>query len=112
MAINNKLARQQQNMRNLGRTVREEAVTVDQQLARLEEDMRKLKIDFGIFFNGGLKRAPHEARGRVEAQFKRLSDDRSITFAQRYILNNLVARYTSLRELWRRTFKQRGEGSF
>jgi hypothetical protein len=112
MAIQNKLARQQQNMRNLGKHVLEDVVTVDQHLARLEDDIRKLKIDFGIFFNGGLKRAPHEARGRVEAHIKRLSDDRSLTYAQRYVLNNLVSRFTSYRELWRRTFKQRGEGNF
>lgn len=112
MAIQNKLARQQQNMRNLGKTVLEDVVSVDQHLGRLEEDIRKLKIDFGIYFNGGLKRAPHEARGRVEAHIKRLSDDRSLTYAQRYVLNNLVSRYTSYRELWRRTFKQRGEGGF
>ena len=99
-------------MRNLGKNVLENVVTVDQQLARLDEDMRKLKIDFGIYFNGGLKRAPHEARGRVEAHIKRLSDDRSLTYAQRYILNNLVSRYTSYRELWRRTFKQRGDTNF
>src|ERR1044072_8080898 len=112
MAIQNKLARQQQNMRNLGKNVLEDAVTVDQQLARLEEDMRKLKIDFGIYFNGGLKRAAPEAPGRGEAHIKRLSDDRSLTYAQRYVLNNLVSRFTSYRELWRRTFKQRGETNF
>jgi hypothetical protein len=90
----------------------EDQANVDQQLVRLEEDMRRLKIDFGIYFNGGLKRAPHEARGRVEALIKRIADDRSLTYAQRYSLNNLTARYTSFRELWRRTFKSRGESSF
>lgn len=105
MAIaNNKI-----QSKNLGR---EEAVTVEQQLARLEEDIRKLKIDFGIFFNGGLKRAPHEARGRVEAQIKRLADDRNLTYIQRYQFNGLVSRYTSFRELWRRNLKARGEVSF
>jgi hypothetical protein len=112
MAVQNKLARQQQNMRNLGKTILEDVVSVDQHLSRLEEDIRKLKIDFGIYFNGGLKRAPHEARGRVEAHIKRLADDRSLTYAQRYVLNSLVARYTSYRELWRRTFKQRGDTTF
>ena len=28
---------------------REEIVTIEQQLARLEDDIRKLKIDFGLF---------------------------------------------------------------
>lgn len=95
--------------KNLGR---EESVTIDQQLARLEEDIRKLKIEFGIFFSGGLKRAPHEARGRVEAAVKRIADDRNLTYVQRYQFNGLVARYTSLRELWRRNLKTRGEISF
>lgn len=95
--------------RNLGR---EELITIDQQLVRLEEDIRKLKIDFGIFFSGGSKRPPHEARGRVEALIKRIADDRNLTYVQRYHFNSLVARFTSYRELWRRMFKQRGDISF
>lgn len=95
--------------KNLGR---EETVTIEQQLARLEEDIRKLKIDYGIFFNGGLKRAPHEARGRVEAAVKRIADNRNLIYVERYQFNSLVARYTALRELWRRNLKARGEISF
>jgi hypothetical protein len=95
--------------KNMGR---EETITVEQQLTRLEEDIRKLKIDFGMFFNGGLKRAPHEARGRVESLIKRIADDRNLTYVQRYQFNSLVARYTAFRELWRRNLKARGEVSF
>jgi hypothetical protein len=91
---------------NLGR---EDTVSIEQQLNKMEEDIRKLKIDFGIYFLGNMKRPPHEARGRVEASFKRLMDDRSLKFAERFRLNGIISRYTSMRELWRRTFKQRGE---
>lgn len=91
---------------NLGR---EDNMTIEYQLTKIDDDIRKLKIDFGIYFLGNLKRPPHEARSRVEASFKRLMDDRSLNFAQRFKLNGIIARYTSLRELWRRTFKQRGE---
>ena len=82
---------------------------IEQRLVRLEEDIRRLKIDFGLYFNGGLKRAPHEARGRVESQIKRIADDRNLTYAQRYHYNTIVNRFTSYRELWRRLLKKKGE---
>lgn len=84
--------------------------TVDDQLKRLEEDIRRLKIEFDIYFNGASKRPPYDTKGRVETMLKRLGDDRSLSFAQRYLLNSLGARYTSFRELWRRTMQGREEG--
>ena len=87
----------------------EESASLDQQIARLEDDIRKLKIDFDIYFNGGAKRPPLEARARLDANLKRLADDRNLTFAQRYQFNMVVSRFTSYRELWRRMLKKRGE---
>ncbi len=93
--------------KNLGH---DEQLSLDQQLVRLEDEIRKLKIEFDIFFNGGMKRAPYEAKNRVETIIKRIADDRSLTYAQRYQYNSLVARFTSFRELWRRTMQGREEG--
>ncbi|MBP6002635.1 MAG: hypothetical protein KA746_04275 [Pyrinomonadaceae bacterium] len=87
----------------------EDSVEVDQQLSRLEDDIRKLKIDFDIYFNGATKRPPLEARARMESYIKRIADNRNLTFAQRYYFNTLVARFTSYRELWRRGLKAKGE---
>jgi len=94
--------------RNL-QTKQEETAEVDQQLGRLEEDIRKLKIEFDIYFNGGTKRPPLESRARLDAYVKRLADNRNLSYAQRYHFNSLVSRFTSYRELWRRTLKTRGE---
>lgn len=87
----------------------EEAATFEKQLGKLEDDIRKLKIDFDIYFNGSTKRPPLEARARLESQIKRLSDQRSMSYSQRYHLNSLISRFTSYRELWRRALKARGE---
>ena len=94
--------------RNL-QSKQDEAADIDQQLGRLEEDIRKLKIEFDIYFNGGTKRPPLESRARLDAYVKRIADNRNLTYAQRYNFNSLVARFTSYRELWRRTLKARGE---
>lgn len=102
MALNNNLYRQTSSRL-------EQTVAVDQQLSKLEDDIRKLKIDFDIYFDGSAKRPPLEARARLESQIKRMSDNRNLSFAQRYQLNTLISRFTSYRELWRRSLKAKGE---
>lgn len=111
MAIrnDNKYARQAKE-REKRQPGRESEFTVDEQLARLEDDVRRLKIEFDVFFNGGSKRPPYDTKSRVETVIKRLGDERTLTFAQRYLYNTLVARYTAFRELWRRLMQGREEG--
>ena len=89
---------------------RDEQPTADEQLTRLEDDIRRLKVEFDIFFSGGSKRPPYDTKGRVETLLKRLADDRALTFAQRYRYNSLAARYNAFRDLWRRTMQGREEG--
>lgn len=90
--------------------VGEHLPTVDEQLTRLEEDIRRLKIEFDVYFNGAAKRPPYDTKGRVETHMKRLGDDRTLSFAQRYRFNSLTSRYTAFRDLWRRTMQGREEG--
>jgi hypothetical protein len=87
----------------------DKVLEVEEQIERLEDDIRKLKIEFDIFFNGGTKKPPHQARASLEARQNKLNGNRDLSFAQRYKLNNLISRYTSYRELWRRRLKAKGE---
>lgn len=102
--------RQEQSKGKRGNSISDSEPTVDEKLKRLEDDIRRLKIEFDIYFNGAAKRPPYDTKGRVETMLKRLSDDRTLSFAQRYLLNSLGARYTAFRELWRRTMQGREEG--
>ena len=112
MAIrDNKLARAQSQARAKNRyAVGENQPTVEEQLSRLEEDIRRLKIEFDIYFNGASKRPPYDTKGRVDTLIKRVADDRTLTFAQRYRYNSLAARYSAFRDMWRRTMQGREEG--
>ena len=107
----NKLARLARERREKSRlNLSDEEPTVEDRLARIEEDIRKLKVEFDVFFNGGSKRAPYDTKLRVESHLKRMGDDRTLTFAQRYHYNSLATRYASFREMWRRTMQGREEG--
>lgn len=112
MAFNdNKLARLAQERRDRSKLANpDNEPTVEDRLARLEEDIRRLKIEYDIYFNGGSKRPPYDTKMRLESHLKRLGDDRTLNFAQRYHYNSLATRYASFRELWRRTLQGREEG--
>ena len=104
--LRSKLQAQSKNKFAVG----ENQPTPDEQLTRLEEDIRRLRIEFDIFFNGAAKRPPYDTKGRVETLLKRLGDDRTLTYAQRFRYNSLCARYNAFRDLWRRTMQGREEG--
>ncbi len=97
------------NMYKQGVSRIEAAASLDREIAKLDDDIRKLKIEFDIYFNGAAKRPPLEARARLDSLIRRVSDNRNLSYAQRYQLNSIVAKYTSYRELWRRNMRARGE---
>lgn len=107
---NNKLARLEAERRGRTKNSAIEHISIEDRLSRLEEEIRRLKVEYDIYFSGGSKRPPYDTKLRVESQLKRLGDDRSLNFAQRFHYNALATRYNSFREVWRRTLKSREEG--
>jgi hypothetical protein len=82
---------------------------IDEDLDRLEYEIRRLKVEHDIYFNGGTLRPPIDTKGRVETSIKRIYDSRGMSFGQRFRYNSLVARYNVMRELWRRQAQGREE---
>jgi hypothetical protein len=82
---------------------------IDDSLDRLEYEIRRLKVEYDIYFNGGTLRPPIDTKGRVETSIKRIYDMRGMSFGQRFRYNSLVARYNVMRELWRRQTQDREE---
>jgi recombinational DNA repair ATPase RecF len=86
-------------------------VTVDEELNKLDDDIRRLKIEYDIYFSGGAPRPPHDTLYRVETVIKRYSSDQSkLSFAQRFRFTNLVQKYAVNAQLWRRRLQEKEEG--
>jgi hypothetical protein len=83
----------------------------DEELTSLEEGLRRLKIEYHIFFHGNQGKAPDELRLRIERLVKKLSESADLSFSQRFRFNTLVARYYVYRDLWRRTQQEREMGA-
>jgi hypothetical protein len=83
----------------------------DDDLANLEEGLRRLKVEYHIFFNGNRKKPPDDMRMRVEKLIKRLSESSDLSVTQRFRFNTLITRFYVYRDLWRRTMLEREMGA-
>jgi len=82
----------------------------DEDLANLEDWLRRLKVEFDIFFNGHRKRPPDDLKMKLERLAKKLAEASDLSFQQRFRYNTLVARYYVYKDLWRRTLLDREAG--
>jgi hypothetical protein len=90
-------------------------VTVDEELTKLEEDLRRLKVEYEVYFNGSTDRPPRDLVYRVENLIKRYTGDQAnLNFGQRYKLNALAQKYGVQNSLWKRRLieKEEGRGHF
>jgi hypothetical protein len=86
-------------------------VTVDEELSKLEDDIRRLKIEYEVYFNGSVARPPRDMVYRVETLIKRYTSDQSkLNFGQRFRFNALVQKYSVNNALWRRKLQEKEEG--
>jgi hypothetical protein len=86
-------------------------VTIDEELTKLEDDIRRLKIEYEVYFNGSSDRPPRDLVYHVETLIKRHTADQSeLNFGQRYKLNALAQKYAVQNALWRRRLMEKEEG--
>jgi hypothetical protein len=83
---------------------------VEAEIAKLESDIRQLKIQYDMFFAGGRKREPIELRGTIERTIKRYTHAAIRKYHHRFHFNALVARFNTLSELWGKTVRAREVG--
>jgi hypothetical protein len=86
-------------------------VTIDEELSKLEDSIRRLKIEYEAYFNGGLPRPPRDTLFRVETAIKKLSSDQTeMNFGQRFHFNQLAQKYAVYNDLWRKRLRDLEEG--
>ena len=85
-------------------------MTVDEEISLLEETVRRLKIEYDVYFGGGSKKPPTDTEWRVQSIIKKYSDAHKMNFAQRFRYNSIVQRYALFSDLWRQKMKIKEEG--
>ena len=87
-----------------------EPSSVDQDLQRLETELKRLEVEYNMFFAGRLPKPPWETRGRVEALVKQYDRAHIQNFGDRFRFQSLQARFNTFVALWDRGLRAREEG--
>lgn len=85
-------------------------MTVDEELQVLDESIRRLKIEYDVYFGGGSKKPPADTEWRVQSLLKKYSDSAKMNFAQRFKYNSIAQKYAVFNDLWRQKLKIKEEG--
>jgi hypothetical protein len=82
----------------------------DDELDKLEEDIRKLKNKYDQFFSGIQRLPPMHERRLIEVYIYELGKLKMRDNTRRFRYSQLLTRYNQLRELWGRKMREREEG--
>lgn len=82
----------------------------DDELDKLEEDIRRLKNKYDQFFTGITKVPPSFERHQVEGFIHELSKQKMRDNTRRFRFNTILSRYNQFREMWARKMREREEG--
>jgi hypothetical protein len=87
-----------------------EPSSIDLDLQRLETELKRLEVEYNMFFAGRLPKPPWDTRGRVEALVKQYDRAHIQNFSDRFRFQSLQSRFNTFVDLWDRGLRAREEG--
>jgi hypothetical protein len=85
-------------------------VTIDEELTLLESQLRRLKIEYEVYFSNPTKKPPTDVEWKVLSLLRKFSDGGRMSFTQRFRYNEMAQRYAVYSDLWRKKGRIREEG--
>ena len=85
-------------------------MTTDEELNLLETQLRRLKIEYEVYFSNPTKRPPTDVEWKVLSLLRKFSDGGRMSFSQRFRYNEMAQRYAVYSDLWRKKSRIREEG--
>lgn len=87
-------------------------MTIDEELGLLESHLRRLKIEYEVYFSNPQKKPPSDLEWKVLAFLRKFSDGGRMSFSQRFRYNEMAQRYAIYSDLWRKSlaFEKKATG--
>ena len=85
-------------------------MAIDEDLNLLEDQLRRLKIEYDMYFGGGSKKPPADVEWKVKNLLKKFSDGNRMNYAQRFRYTTIQQRYALYNALWQQKLIIKEEG--
>jgi hypothetical protein len=85
-------------------------LAIDEELSVLEDQLRRLKIEYDMYFGGGSKKPPADIEWKVKNLLKKYSDGQRMNYAQRFRYTTIQQRYALYNALWQQKLLIKEEG--
>lgn len=85
-------------------------LTIDEELSVLEDHVRRLKVEYDIYFGGGSKKPPAELEWKVKNLLRKYSDGSRMNYTQRFRYSTVQQRYALYNTLWQQKLQIKEEG--
>jgi hypothetical protein len=85
-------------------------LTIDEELSVLEDQVRRLKVEYDIYFGGGSKKPPADIEWKVKNLLRKFADGSRMNFAQRFRYTTVQQRYALYNALWQQKLQIKEEG--
>ncbi len=90
----------------------EQTLSVEEELADLDHDLTRLKIEYEQYFSGNGKREPIQLRASVQRVITRYVSEPPRNATQKFKFNSLCARFQAYRAMWGRTLREIEAGTY
>ena len=85
-------------------------MTIDDELSVLEDQVRRLKVEYDIYFGGGSKKPPTEIEWKVKNLLKKYADGSRMSYGQRFRYSTVQQRFALYNALWQQKLQIKEEG--
>jgi len=85
-------------------------LSLEDELHRIDHEIRKLKIQFDLYFVGANPKPPNDQRDTVEKLIKKYQNVHMKNVGDRFLYNSLVNKFNAYQELWNKSIRAKEEG--
>jgi hypothetical protein len=86
-------------------------MSMEEDLKALDFEIRRLKVQYDLYFQGATPRPPTDQHGALSRAFRKLQGAELRNMAERFMYNNVVNKFNTFQELWNKMMRAKEEGA-